>query len=243
MNKNIIENDNIKRSNSKVSNIKGYYRIKNNHIFVQSLNGTESILSFIDEICKDKNQRIHIFDLNPLTITNLIDFIINKGNKVVIYIPKVLRDYEKVLEYEYEYIKDKNWKIQIFSRPIIFRNNNALCDGNSSIKIKCVESDDYFYFITKVYNQENYSTLMPLSLYYTDLHNQCYNGYILRTVLQYKYPELFKDRIIHNFKRVNRNRKEILNSFKNDDEIWNYILENIIPIPCEEEDLDNGVII
>ncbi len=239
MNKNIIENDNIERSNSKASNIKGYYRIKNNHIFVQSLNGTEFMLSFINDICKDKNQRIHIFDLNPLSIENLIEMIMDKGNKVVIYIPKSLRDYARVLENRYNYIKDRNWKIQIFSKPVIFTNVNASYNKINNIEIKFIDLLN-FYFKVKVCKQED-SIMMPLSMYYNRLyHNQ--PSFYLRTLPQLKYPELFKDRIIHDFKRYNRNNK-ILKSFNNDDEIWNYILDNIIQYENEKEDYDNGIVI
>lgn len=206
---------NNKMIESQASKIRGYYRIKNNHVFVQCLSSNELILSLINSISKIENQNIHIFDLNPLLIKDLIEMIIDIMSynkiKVIIYIPKIMKDYKTIIE---DYYKNDNklWKIAIYSKPVIFIDSSNIT--TRKLEISCLLYQyNYIIRATNSYITDN----MMSRHFYEE------NGIIFDTVLKRKYPELFKDKIIKKFKKHCPN--SILTTIKNDEDIWNFIMD------------------
>ncbi len=191
-------------------NVEGYHKIKNNHIFINSL--SIEVLSLIDLICKIENQKFHIFT-NILSDKSIIRTIINKINsrsKVIVYIPRKLNEYARVLEYEYRDIKDKNWKIVIYRKPVKFVNHFDAYEYTNGLEI--------------AYNHSYYRPMYTAStMEFMNFILDEYDVYIniFKFAPYYEHLKLYKKKIIHHFKKYCP--RYVLITFKNDEDIWLFI--------------------
>lgn len=183
-----------------------YLRVENNHIFIQ-INSDDLNKILSDELLvHGSGQHIHIFELYPSAVINGIESLCSSitKNKVIIHIPKYMRDYDIFIKNKLKEIKG-NWKIQIESKPVLFKSKKDAI--SRSIYVSFEEENNLC--ILKVWKVA--SSFMIIKNRYDE------------NALRMKYPELYKDRIIKSFKK--KTAKGILSSFKDDEDIWNFIME------------------
>lgn len=195
--------------NKNITMYGNYIHFKDMHIF----NNINDINISIADNFKDKiNQRIHIF----ITTHQCIDIlkslikICNKA-KIFIHVPYHVKDIKKYLDIELEDFP--NVKVFLERKGPSFSIN---------------EYTHGFYYkmmLDVIYNEDE--VLMSINLHRTSFQSyfisHCKHGAI-KTNLQKEYPELYRDEIIQNFK--DETPKGILKSFKDDNDIWNYIMNN-----------------
>lgn len=184
------------------------FRIGNQHIFIQVFG---SDMEEIREILKKGNQRIHIFDIYPDTISNIICTTaeeLNKSSKLVIHIPRLFKDYKMILENKMKDIST-NWKISLESEPVTFHFDKG--------------TRDFVVGFTNTSKRTLKLSVYVEILQYTDVGKYFIGGgdSAVMTWPQAKNMELFKDTIIKNFKRSTP--EGILQSFKDDNDIWDYL--------------------
>lgn len=198
-------------------NIAGYYRAKNNHVFVQL---SVEHLDVISEIVTKGNQRIHIFEIYPLAIPNLIRAVIDTVNgkaKLVFHVPHMMRDYAVLIR---DWNKDVNkpYKITVDGSNVAFSmmsSHNTDLDKSLVLKYRI---DTYNYSISTTVSCVYGTNSLPV--------NQYQSGGIFDTVVKQRYPELFRDECIKKFK--NKCPKSILEEFKDDNDIWNWMMDNLL---------------
>lgn len=200
----------------------GYTRVKNNHIFVQF--DVEQFPT-IEKIIAKKHQKIHIFDLYPIAIKNCIQKIIDMADNttsVIIHIPKMMIDYERVLRKELTNKDHKKVRFSIESKPVEFYiRRSDVINSSSDESLNKIFKVGYSKEL-KYYKLESY---MHLERDRYVLNRGDYDREIrmaFESVCQVRDPELFKDVIIKNFKR--NCPKGILTNFKTDDDIWEYLV-------------------
>lgn len=199
------------------NNIAGYYKAKNNHVFVQL---SVEHLDAISEIVTKGNQRIHIFEIYPLAIPNLIRAVIDTVNgkaKLVFHVPHMMRDYAVLIR---DWNKDVNkpYKITIDGSNVVFSMMSSHDnDLNKSLVLR-YSMNTYFYSISTTVSCVYGTNSLPV--------NQYQSGGIFDTVVKQRYPELFRDECIKKFK--NKCPKSILEEFEDDNDIWDWMIENLL---------------
>ena len=199
--------------------MKGYYRVKNNHIFVQSVDA--DTMDSVKKLMLINNQHIHIFELHIPAINNVLESIVKSVTnrcKLTIHIPKEMKDYKTYLEHRYADI-NTNWHIELHGRRKIDFIIKRKYDGVHGLLVRFTHHDGMFGVSSERYVMSD-SYEIPAHVYYLS-NRQSY----IQTRIQLAHPDLFKDEIIKNFKKVTP--KEILSGFKTDDDIWNFILEEL----------------
>lgn len=194
----------IEYSKNIIMNKEKYFKINNMHIFVQP---SACDMNIFEEISKKKNQRIHIFEINPLAIKeNLIEIInmVQDDTKVIIHIPYMVKDYALLLRKELGNIQ-KKWKIITEKSEVEFK---------CYLHIKFTKDDDYYSIQTYIGVND---FKLPRNIYDYKTNAS------FRSLVQLNNPEIFKDTIIKNFKKSAPHG--ILRSFTNDSDIWDYIME------------------
>lgn len=207
-----------------------YVRIKNNHIFIQGDGGTW--LDHRDEILSKSNQRIHIFEICPLPVLSLFECIINdcpSSHKVIIHIPRFIKDWAAVINHhihinlnDSECCKAK-WKV------ITERTATKFVYYEDDMRKSFVVSFDLDNRNLFIHSHIEHLTYMIQRAHYKRPGG-------LRAIMtepQRKYPYLFKDTIIKQFKRSSP--KGILESFTNDEDIWGFILDEFDLKVSEDE--------
>lgn len=224
---------------NKINNVAGYYRAKNNHVFVQF---NTDHMDIISNIITKRNQRIHIFDIYPLAITNLISWAIETVDgkaKLIFHIPSMLKDYAPVIR---DWNKDLNkpYTISIDGADVEFsmidhlpsnvytpcynNNSNGIC---RQLKVR-YGRDRYCYQVSAAITTLHGMNLLPIAQYQSQ-------G-LFDTIPKQRYPELFRDTCIKRFKKMTP--KGILEQFKDDDDIWNWMMDNLIHRPSANEEDD-----
>lgn len=205
-----------------------YVKIGNMNIIIQPEAET---LDLVNKYLGDtKNQVIHIFEIYPVSIPNLLSAIcesVDHGTKIFIHIPKMLKDYIKLVRPKIDKL-ERRVKFVIDSKEVVFKYYDKYFHYPKYFKISF--DSDYYNFYIHVFKDFK-TCALPRTQYDYDK-----NGSV-KTEPQRKYPELFRDEIIKNFKK--NNPKGIVKTFKDDDEIWEFLIENgKIHINTEEEEDD-----
>lgn len=196
---------------SNYTNIK-YIRTHNNHIFIQP---SESNIDLISSIVQKDQQHIHVFELYPETIKNIITMMVDKlstKSKLIIHIPHEFKDYKRLIE---SWVGDnnKNWKVIPEGKEIKFSFSR------DKRLIKLTFSNQHGMMRLGVH-LEILSFDLPENKYFDMVLGRKNEGAI-RTIPQRNNPELYRDVIIKNFKRSTPDG--ILKTFNDDDDIWDYI--------------------
>lgn len=203
---------------------RNYYHIKNNHILVQP--DIDMWNAVKDEILSKHNQHIHIFELVPLTIQNTLEYIINQNcertNKLFIHVPRMVRDTATVLDYMLKGLTDNPYRIITERKGASFTYNKDNKRQLLSIKY---ENDDNQYIIKlgdDIFCIRDIDYIIPNNKFL-----------YIKTVPQRRYPDIFRDIIIKRFKQYTP--PGILKSFNNDNEIFDFIKEELSNINEENE--------
>lgn len=192
------------------TNKRYYIRSKN---IVIMLNPTADVIKLMEDEIK-KNYRVHIFITSPYIFNEEWEKNMDRLTdwaKYYIHIPKTLADI-KIIADEYinrltehkviRSILEKNGPI--FSTPFIRGRV-----GRYPIKVS--------------YNKDHIDISLKLGCEsFGDYYIK--NGGAIRTSPMRVNPNLFKDKIIENFKQSCP--EAILKAFKDDEDIWNYITQN-----------------
>lgn len=194
--------------------INNYIHFKNMHIIINPLD--QNIIHSLESILNKSNQVIHIFLLDFKRINN-VESIINlyPKAKIVIHIPYQVKDIKKYLDsLNIDTFKNKNVKI------FVERKGPSFCMAEIT--------KGYYKKIELVVKYEDDGVSTMISFHNTDYPNNKIvypggEGGAIRTFLQRDNPDLFKDEIVKNFK--SSCPSGILKSFKNDDEIWDYVMQ------------------
>jgi len=99
----------ISRTHCERSN---YIKVNNHHLFFQL---RVQNIDNIREICKKKNQEIHIIEVNMASIENLISEIIyncENAKKVVFHVPKTMKDVDRWFNQEFRKYKRVHLSIE-----------------------------------------------------------------------------------------------------------------------------------
>lgn len=196
-----------------------YYRLGDVHIFSQM--GPDQFFEIKNNIADKRHQKIHIFELYPDSIMETIKEIIevvHSETKIIIHISHYMKDYKILMEEKFKDIKrdSKIPKYYIIAerKPVIF----SWVDKNDDNKQHSI------IFTFKKHNGRFQLTINNQIKAWT-LRNQMYDysNAAIRSQVQLNNPELFKDTIIKNFKRVTPDG--ILGTFDSDDDIWDFITD------------------
>jgi hypothetical protein len=214
-----------------------YYKINNNHIILQI--SYDHLKEIIETSANKPMQHYHIFEINPPVVDTLIMALIDTvhiHSKVIIHIHPEMKDMKTYLEYKIrnnEETKDKtNWRVIIDDEMVVFNwrldgyKNKALgFEGNiRHCIVKWSHINDqytvqiFFDLMAFLFNDSWY-------LPYCD-NNQQKDAYsrIFQSRISCKYPEMFKDELVKRFKKFTP--AGILESFKDDDDIFNYLSDH-----------------
>ena len=195
-----------------------YIRINNNHIFIQADGSTW--LDNMKNIMTKHNQRIHIFEIYPMDVLTMFEAIIHDvydDCKVIIHIPRTMKDWSIVIN-DYLannlYIRDKtNWKVITERRMTRFSYYD---NGYMKHFIVSYDVDIRNQFIHSYVEQQTYMIGRGSYELSKDVR-------AIMTMPQLKFPNLFRDTIIKQFKKSTP--PNILESFISDDDIWEYIVD------------------
>lgn len=198
-----------------------YVKIGNINILIQPNADT---LKLVNDYLEDtENQVIHIFELYPTSITNLLSAIctsVHSSTKIVIHIPHMLKDYVRLVKPDIDKL-GRRVKFITERKEVQFK----YYEHGYPKYFKLSFDRDYWNYYIRIYDEiKTYG--LPKSQYFISDDNS------VRTVPQRKNPELFKDDIIKNFKKSSP--KGIIKGFKTDDEIWDFLIEN--GVVCIEND-------
>ena len=191
----------MKNNNSFNFYNRNYIKFRNIILF---FNPTDDQFEVAMNIIK-KGHRIHIFITSAdNAIKYLKDFIdcINKEAKVFIHIPKNVADIKVIVD---DIIKD-------------IPNVKSLCEKVGPI----FYMDDYSLDLEIRYDKDTIVITVNIDRIVYDKYH--YSEGAITTYPMKVKPDLFKDRIIKKFKRICP--KGILSSFKDDEDIWNYIMQD-----------------
>lgn len=206
----------------KTENDERYYKIGNTHIFTQM--GVEQFTIVKDEISKKRNQRIHIFELRPTSVDDLLKGIVDlvqNDTKVIIHVSHHMISYKRLVESYFYNAKEKEGsrikKVYVIAerKPVKF----SWIDRSDFSKVKrsiiFEFANDLGNYQLRTYRQDKEWTVLKNWYYHSNA--------AIRSKVELENMELFRDVIIKHFKRATP--KGILGTFKSDDEIWDYITE------------------
>lgn len=204
-----------------------YVKIGNMNILIQPNSDT---LTLLEDYLKDtRNQVIHIIELYPVSIQNLLSAIcttVHPDNKIFIHIPHMLKDYVRLIQPEIDAL---GRKVRFITerKKIVFKYYQYGYPKYFGITF---DKDHWNYYIHIYEDVKTYG--LAKSQYFVSDDNS------IRTVPQRNYPELFREDIINNFKKSNP--KGIVEGFSTDDEIWEFLIENgIVHIEDDKEEKYN----
>lgn len=190
-----------------------YVKIGNINILIQPNADTLELLK--NYLGDTENQVIHIFELYPIAITNVLSDIctaVHPRTKIFIHIPRMLKDFVRLVESN---INILNRRVRFITerKEIVFKYYEHFYPKYFKISF----GKDYWNYYIHIHEEvKTYG--LPASQYFISDDNS------IRTKPQRRYPELFKDDIIKNFRKSNP--KGIVETFKNDNEIWDFLIEN-----------------
>ena len=220
-----------------------YFNVGIQHLLFQP--GSEEI-AILNENLKTRH-KIHIFLTSwnediQLNLIACMDCAAATMSKVFIHIPKICRDLQKIIIKSIETISDKISYKYKYGYKILIDGNNAtnICTGSklytglaragitlSTEATVSINTNNYkldAVLNMNTYTEQKYNGHWEINLAHLDISKLDFN---LEGVFSSKYrkddPELFKDLIIKDFKQ--NTPKGIIKSFKNDDDIWDYIME------------------
>lgn len=229
-----------------------YLRIRNNHILINPDMNAVFIKLYKNIIISDntilENQKIHLFickydsKVNESIIYILKHF--SAGCKIVIHIPKLTKDLKITLENDIEEFVRIN-KIEYPVCKIITERSGPSFKVHG--KNWSFVNDSITDIVNIVYS--NKGIHISYSIFDVKYSNYTYHELriskkpgAVRTKPQRDNPELFKDLIIKQFKEATPDG--ILKAFKNDNEIWDYILGNgewkVLGVDNGSKTKDNG---
>ena len=198
-----------------------YVRIGNINILIQPNAETLDLLR--KYLGDTRNQVIHIFELYPVSIINLLAAIctsVHPETKIFIHIPRILKDNVRLVKPAIDEL-GRRVKFITERKEVSFKYYEHYYPKYFKISF----SKDYWNYYIHIYEEvKTYG--LSASQYLISDNNA------IRTEPQRKHPELFRDIIINNFKKSNP--KGIVKTFKNDDEIWEFLKENGV-VNIEEE--------
>lgn len=206
-NNSLTHNDDGFESVLKLHRIGTYIRVKNKHLFF-GFDKYESKLLSKALVDPKGTCAIHIFiarlsDINPWLNNSVLWLLdeIDDMSKVVIHVPKKLKDLRKILDKTFEKVTDI--RFHIISEKVL--PSFAI---NDRFDLDVVYDGMYINSIVTV-------TAVPTMEVHEDR--------AIQNEAQAAEPGLFKSRIIRNFKAITP--LSILKSFKNEDDIWDYIIQ------------------
>ena len=219
-----------------------YFNIGVQHLLFQP--GSEEVVALNENI--RTRQKIHIFLTSwdediQLNLIGCMDCAVSTMSKVYIHIPKICRDLQRVIiesidvssydskeRYDYKILIEGNNATNISTESKLYtglsRMNCVALYDEAVVSIKIEKSGLYANLSMHTLTEKKYRGYWEINLVQIPIDKSEFN---LEGVFSSKYrkadPELFKDLIIKDFKR--NTPKGIINSFKNDDDIWDYIME------------------
>lgn len=229
MNKLVISN--IERS------YEGYYKINNHHILINPFG--DIVNMFMEQASQIRSKKVHMIvtewndDIKKSIIRILTsnNFTRNR-DKYFIHIPKMCKDIivlinadEDMKRYNYKIIIEGNSRKLKFVLNVKEYNNIEITDAELVFDIR----KNWFLgrgisvdlnMISIIENRIS-SINIHLSDSISNAHSYGFEG-IFSSKYRRNDPELFKNEIIKSFKKQTPNG--IIKSFKNDDEIWEFIM-------------------
>ena len=223
--------------------IKNYIRIRNIHILI---NVSESNYYHLENVVGNKmNQVFHIFVTEFNDNKPLIRLIKRYGTsaKIIIHVPYKLSDLKKTIDMD---IKNALYNVYNKNDPeekykiIVERKNVSFAVNDLNQMMIDVDFDKKMIKLSIRLYEEEFSSYFYKGINMS--HHKSGTGAI-RTMPQMKFPELFKDKIIKQFKESTPDG--ILKSFKNDNDIWDYIMGNgewkVLGVDSGEKTNDNNM--
>lgn len=200
-----------------------YVRIGNINILIQPNTDTLELLKTY--LGDTGNQVIHIFELYPVSITNLLSAIcasVHQKTKIFIHIPHMLKDFVRLVEPNIDTL-DRKVKFITERKEIVFKYYEYFYPKYFKISF----GKDYWNYYIHIHEEVKTYGLSTSQYFISDDNS-------IRTKPQRNYPELFKDDIIKNFRKSNP--KGIVETFKDNEDIWNFLIENgVISIDKEDD--------
>lgn len=155
-----------------------------------------------------ENQIFHLFITDKDLITNDLRNLVSEisiSRKVIVHIPKQIEDIKILID---EILDGLKCLILVEKKNVVFSYYDVNSKSKYDLIIKYEDYNIDVLFKFKDFKYENYFT------------HKNFRG-ITNNVMKER-PKIFKDKIIENFKYVTP--EEILKSFKDDEDIWDYIM-------------------
>ena len=223
---------------------KNYMCIGNTHIFI---NFNHENFEYLTSINPRSVQKIHVFVTTHAAINNDLKWMIEKFRKVIIdglechakiiiHLPYQVRELDLLLvkllgfgtskETGYKLITEKaSQRFMMDSSPDCYHyidNCLNIIYGKTSLQISITREDFRRKERTRCTN-DVFPTIIKFPEYkYNAIGKESDPG-IFETADMRLNPEMFKDKLIETFKKQCPNG--ILKSFKDDEDIWNYVME------------------
>lgn len=184
---------------------KSFIRTKTTFIM---LNPTADTLKKVEKVI-NSHYHVHMFITNPSILNNdqwdeMFDLLTDWA-KYFIHIPKQLEDIKPLVEKIIIPLREHK-EIKIITEK----------DGPS------FATPNNYTTINVKYNSDKVVISLDIDIF--DGGYYFTNGGAITSTPMYMDPDLFKDKIIENFKK--RCPEGILKAFRNDDDIWDYVKQN-----------------
>lgn len=191
------------------------------------INPNQYNIDEVKSITHKYNYRMHIFITNGDCVNdNLKWFLANffydaeKMPSVTVHIPAALRDIKPVIE---KFRNDLYGEDSFFLHPLrirVFCEKNGVRFAIDNWKL------DPQHFLHFRYGEKSMEITVDMGISEYDGYDAHFREFggepgAVKNKMNARFPEVFKDRIIADFKTATP--PGILKTFKNDDEIWEYI--------------------
>lgn len=157
--------------------MKGYYKIRNNHVFVQSVDG--STIDMIKKIMLTSNQHVHIFELHIPAISNILEVIaksVTSRCKLTIHIPKEMKDYKTYLEHSYADI-NTNCHIELTGKGGVDFIKNRNSDGTiQGLLVRYTYYKRTFRVLSEHYTRSDFYDIQDYTYYYQNMYSYSYQN-------------------------------------------------------------------
>lgn len=222
---------------NKIEITSGYYKLGIQNILFNP--DSQDVASLVNNI--NSRQKIHIFITNwdedaLINILTCLDCAVSTISKVYIHIPKICSDLKKIIineidnKYKYKILIEGNNATKFSTERGIYRKCRRECiisdvplTSDATLSID-VQNFNLVAELNMLTFNEGHNGIWKINLVNLPIHKSDFNR---EGVFSSKYrtenPDLFRDEIIKDFKR--KTPKGIINSFINDDDIWDYIME------------------
>lgn len=195
------------------------YHFNNKHVYIQPSAGNAINENCMFQVIKNSNHQVyHIFELVPNSVMNILKTFITetpKSSRVIIHIPKPFKDWKRYLENKLE------------KEGINLKENKAKIIIDKLEPIKFVVEGPYHERTRFIVGYEKIGNKINLSAY---IQNSQFDFYCNEFSYNYLWnparkdnPELFRDDIIKDFRK--NNPKNIVSTFRDDNDIWDYIMQ------------------